>query len=127
MALGSCTVVVAIAMTGCGGKVIQQTDGDRGSSGGNAGSGGAGGSATTDCALPPPPYGLDIGATADATLSWQGYPAGESTEPTTLFLKDYLDCDGTTSTFQRLIRGEQIGDRCVATPVEGIGVVLGAE
>jgi hypothetical protein len=46
------------------------------------------------CVYPPGPYGLTEGSTLPPTLSWQGFVDG-STQPTTVAIADYLDCDGS--------------------------------
>lgn len=58
------------------------------------GPGGVGGGATTQCAYPSGPYGVQVGATVQPTLSWQGFPEGQS-QATTISIQDYFDCDGT--------------------------------
>jgi len=55
---------------------------------------GGGGTAPPSCTYPSGAYGVQLGAIANPSLSWQGYPDNR-TDPASIEVGSYLDCDGT--------------------------------
>ncbi len=71
------------------------TTGTGATGGGGAGPGGGGGGAASNaCPYPASPYGKAEGKTVSGALKWQGYAEG-ATEPSTVAISDYYDCDGS--------------------------------
>lgn len=73
-------VLVVLAAIGC--------------SSGGAGRAMSDGGAPPGCTYPAGPYGDQPGDIVDGTLSWQGY-VDDATQPSTVTMADYFDCDGT--------------------------------
>jgi hypothetical protein len=63
-----------------------------GAGGGSASATGSGGAG--ECPAPTGTVGIVEGSLVDMTLAWQGYAAG-ATEPSSIAIGDYYDCDGT--------------------------------
>jgi thiol-disulfide isomerase/thioredoxin len=83
----------ATTTTGAGGAANTgtSTGTDTGTDTGTAtGTGGA----PSACVYPPAPFGKSQGKTVPSTLKWQGYAEG-ATEPGTVSITDYYDCDGS--------------------------------
>lgn len=68
--------------------------GNAGGAGGAGATGSGGAAATSTCVYPSSPYGKSEGKTVSSAMKWQGYTEG-ATEPGTVSIADYYDCDGS--------------------------------
>jgi hypothetical protein len=83
------------------------TSGAGGATASNGATSGAGAS-PTNCQYPAGPYGVAQGQTLPPSLSWQGYAPGGS-QPVTVTVQDFFDCDGTRGIHAVLFDTAQFG------------------